>query len=163
ISCGHLSDLLIRREFYTSEKLSVSSDRTAGTALEQPLRQWSLSDEMLNSWRKSVPLTTRTNANAFAIVTVVLAFLALLTGMTVPQPYHHGIFPDLPKVYRPVSLPHALREDAMIIGVNRQGDLFFGRDRLRPEQLPELIRQDVALGSEKKIYIRADARTRYRI
>src|SRR5690349_4947754 len=112
---------------------------------------------MLATWRKPVRFRIDPKSNVFALVMVVLAFIALVTGMTVPQP-HHGVYANLPVVNRPVSLPHALRYDAMVITIWRDGGIYFHNDRLPPERLADLIRGDMARGSERKVYIRADGR-----
>jgi len=39
--------------------------------------------------------------------------------------------------------------------------MYFGKNKTRPSDLPAQIREGVARGAEKKIYIRADARVRY--
>ena len=69
---------------------------------------------------------------------------------------------DLPKVGHPVSVPHARREDAIMIGVMRNGDIFFEDERVRSYTLADRIRISVSKGSERTIYIRADARAKYR-
>jgi biopolymer transport protein ExbD len=117
---------------------------------------------MLASWRrKPARLTMKTNGNSFALVMVVVAFVLLTIGMTLPQPSGHRSSIDLPKVTWPTSLPHAMREDAMSVVINRSGDVFFGRDRISPDQLAGLIRKGVDRGAERKVYIRADARSYY--
>ena len=59
------------------------------------------------------------------------------------------------------SIPKALREDAIIVFVLRNGDIFFRQDRVAPEQLSGLILKQLSRGSERKVYIRADGRVRY--
>lgn len=49
-----------------------------------------------------------------------------------------------------------------IIAVMRNGDFFFGNDRVRPYGFSDRIRQKIKAGSEPTIYIRADARCKYR-
>jgi len=49
----------------------------------------------------------------------------------------------------------------MIVSVQRDGKVYFGSDLVSPGQLPALIRQQISRGSEKKLYVRADARARY--
>jgi biopolymer transport protein ExbD len=68
----------------------------------------------------------------------------------------------LPKLRGAISLPHAMREDAMIVTIMRDGAVFFRNDRVSPECLADAIRKDVESGSEKRVYIRADARALYR-
>jgi len=43
----------------------------------------------------------------------------------------------------------------------RTGDVFLGSKRLSPYDLPEGIQRRINQGSEKKIYISADARAKY--
>ena len=50
----------------------------------------------------------------------------------------------------------------MIVMIMRNGDVFFGNDRISPERLAHALRAKVDGGSERKAYIRADARTLYR-
>ena len=58
-------------------------------------------------------------------------------------------------------MPGALREDAMVVALSRDGSLFFGNNKVVPEDLPDFIRTASASGSERKIYFKADARAKY--
>ena len=68
---------------------------------------------------------------------------------------------DLTKTTHPISRRGADREDAIVIGVNREGRVFFSADPVRPSDLPRRIRERVSHGAERKIYINADARAKY--
>jgi biopolymer transport protein ExbD len=114
---------------------------------------------MLASWRKSSLSTV--NHGTFSLSMAVVVFVAVICEMTFPQRYHCGVTTDLPLVNSPVPMPHAMREDAMIITVSRSGDVVFGNQLVRIETMPELIREKLARGSERRVYIRADARTHY--
>lgn len=92
----------------------------------------------------------------------VVVFVAVICEMTFPQPYHCGVTTDLPVVSSPLPMPHATRDDTIVITVYRTGDVVLGNQLVRLEKMPELIRERVARGSERRVYIRADARTRYR-
>ncbi len=50
-------------------------------------------------------------------------------------------------------MPGANREDALIVSILRDGTLYFGKHKTRPGDLPAPIREGVARGAEKKIYI----------
>ncbi len=55
------------------------------------------------------------------------------------------------------------REDAIMITITRQGGVFIRRAMVRSYSfLPDRIRESIKNGSEPTIYIRADARSRYR-
>ena len=69
---------------------------------------------------------------------------------------------DLVKATRPISLPHALGEDALIVSVTRDGSIFFGNDWTPQEFLPQKIRESLARGAERRIYVNADKRANYR-
>jgi len=58
-------------------------------------------------------------------------------------------------------MPHANREDAIIVTIARDGQVFFRSDRVRPELLPDRIRESLRRGSEKEVYIRADGMAKY--
>ena len=54
-----------------------------------------------------------------------------------------------------------MREDAINVSVTRGGEIIFGSEIVRPEQLPEKIRLAIKNGSERRVYINADKRTKY--
>jgi biopolymer transport protein ExbD len=96
----------------------------------------------------------------FVHVTIVLFAVFLLGSLMLPKS-HHGVGPDLPRVWHPVSMPHANREDAMVVAILRDDKVFFRNDRVTPDQLPAKIRDSIAQGAERKVYIRADLRAKY--
>jgi biopolymer transport protein TolR len=87
--------------------------------------------------------------------------LAMLVTFMCPTPIFDGIGPDLPKVSHPISIWRAQREDALVVGILRTGDIFFGNDKLAPERLGRAIHESLPSTRERKIYIRADARVRW--
>jgi len=49
----------------------------------------------------------------------------------------------------------------MVVAVTRTGNVFFVGDKVALEQLDVKIQQRLTLGSERKVYINADARAKY--
>ena len=97
---------------------------------------------------------------AFVNVSLTLSMIFLFVAMVTVQPPHgHGMI--LASVSHPILMPHAIREDAMIIAVARDHDVFFGNTRVETDALPDLIRERLSRGSERKVYIRADPRVPY--
>ena len=97
-----------------------------------------------------------------AFAGVMLALVAMFMGrvMSVPDLPTTGF--DLPKVYHPVEQHAANREDALFVGVSRDGRVYFDYSRVpSPEQLAGKIRERLRHGAEPKVYLRADARTKY--
>jgi biopolymer transport protein TolR len=113
---------------------------------------------------RSVQRISNIEMSAFAgILVVLLGLFAIPGGITVGVLDQHRIIPvDLVKVKRPTSLPHVLREDAVIVSVTRDGSIFFGTDRILPELLTPKIRESISRGAERRIYINADKRANYR-
>jgi biopolymer transport protein ExbD/biopolymer transport protein TolR len=55
----------------------------------------------------------------------------------------------------------AERQDALLVAITRDGQVWFDRDRIMAENLPAAIRERVSRGDERKVYLRADMRARY--
>ena len=100
------------------------------------------------------------NIDVSALAAVL--FVLLFAFMMLTQTPHDGVSADLPKVWHPIALRGANREGALIVSIFRDGTIYFGKDKTRPSDLPAQIREGVGRGAEKKIYIRADKRLRYR-
>ena len=102
------------------------------------------------------------DVTGFASVMIVLMVLMMYCA-SFANTSHHGISVDLPYVANPIPLSNEGREDAMNVVITRQADIFFGRDLIKAaDQLPGLIRERVRAGSERRLYVRADARALYR-
>lgn len=98
-----------------------------------------------------------------ALVSVLLAILFLLMGPSfLTDVNQKGPSADLPKVRHPISMRGAHREDAIIIVVQMDGKIYSQHTQLDPSELAQIIRLQLASGAEKKVYIRGDARARYR-
>jgi biopolymer transport protein ExbD len=89
----------------------------------------------------------------------MLAASVLLTSVTGrSQHLQKGISVEMAVTSGASSLPEADNEDAWIITITQQGDLYFGIDPVTPEQLSEAIKaRPRARGQE--LYVKVDART----
>lgn len=100
------------------------------------------------------------NVDVVGSVLFFVLLTAFFTGLGMP--IHHGISPDLPKVKNSILEPNASRDDAMLVIITRNGYCYFGRERIAIEDISMKVRDGLSHGSERKIYIRADARTSYK-
>ena len=111
--------------------------------------------------KKCTPLqvvaVTLEMAMTFVMVTLLIVIM-LVEGIT---PHHSGFPTDLAKARHVVAMPNAKREDAIRIAVTRDGGIYFGHIETRVADLPDQIRQKVRDGSERRAYLRVDARTQY--
>ncbi len=98
---------------------------------------------------------------AFASIMVVLVVALMIIDTTMVS-FHHGSGPVLPRVAYPIAMSGALRGDAVSIAVRRDGRIYLGSDELMASDLPARLRPEFGRGAEQKVYIRADARAKYR-
>jgi len=92
---------------------------------------------------------------------VVFAALWVIFAV-VPSPTHDGVSADLPHATHAKSMPGAARENTQFLMITRDGKTFFGSELLpAPDVLPDRIRRAWLQTTDKKIYIKADARVRY--
>jgi biopolymer transport protein ExbD len=118
---------------------------------------------MLRKRHRSENLFSDFNTLQFASVMGMVVLVILLFFMTIPT-HGYGNSVDLPKASHPVSMPAALREDALKITITRDGHVYLGTDQITPytvrEKLPERLKNH---GVERKVYIVADMRTKWSV
>jgi biopolymer transport protein TolR len=100
------------------------------------------------------------NINVTPMVDVMLVLLIIF--MVITPMLQKGVTVDLAKVNNPQQMPDADKEDALIVAVMRNGDVFFGNDRIQPDQLTNKIKDRIANKVNKTVYLRADARAKYK-
>jgi biopolymer transport protein ExbD len=113
--------------------------------------------------------TTRKNRGArprtsidfspFLSIMVVLLFIVMF-GTT--NPIHPRIAPvDMPITQYSTTQLAALREDALVVVVTREGSVRFRNTRIVPEELPDLLREGIRNGANNTVYVKVDARAKY--
>jgi biopolymer transport protein ExbD/biopolymer transport protein TolR len=98
--------------------------------------------------------------NVTPMVDVMLVLLIIF--MVITPMLQKGVTVDLAKVNNPQQMPDADKEDALIVAIMRNGDIFFGNDRVQPDSLTNKIKDRIANRVNKIVYIRADARAKYK-
>jgi biopolymer transport protein TolR len=111
---------------------------------------------------RTAKLISAIDMTAFAAVmfALVAMFVALTLVVHSPRDAAHTAV-DLPKATKAPEMGGSLREDALMVAVQRDGRIWFGKDAITPERLPAAIRERVSHGAERKVYIRADMRVNY--
>jgi biopolymer transport protein TolR len=116
-----------------------------------------------HGWTKTAakwPNTIPCRIDAYPFVVLAITLLAIF--MTSTPMITRGFSADLPGVHFAGPMPRALREDAQVVSVMRDGAVYYGNTRINAEDLAERIWESVRKGADRKIYIRADARAKYR-
>ena len=99
------------------------------------------------------------NINVTPMVDVMLVLLIIF--MVVTPMLQKGVSVDLAKTDSPQQMPDADKEDALIVAIMRDGTVFFGSDKTPPDQLANKVKDKLANRTDKRVFIRADARARY--
>ena len=97
--------------------------------------------------------------NVTPMVDVMLVLLIIF--MVVTPMLQKGVSVDLAKTDSPKPLPDADKEDALVVAIMKDGKVFFDTDQVSPEQLTNKVRDKVTNRTDKRVYIKADARARY--
>jgi len=99
------------------------------------------------------------NINVTPMVDVMLVLLIIF--MVITPMLQKGVSVDMAKVNNPVPMPDADKEDALLIVVMRDGQIFFGTDRVNADDLTNKVKDRLADKVDKRIFIRADMRAKY--
>jgi biopolymer transport protein ExbD/biopolymer transport protein TolR len=104
-------------------------------------------------------LNVNSTINVTPMVDVMLVLLIIF--MVITPMLQHGVSVDLAKTDNPTQMPDAEKEDALLVAITKDGKVFFGADQIAPDQLTNKVKDRVAARADKRVYIKADARTRY--
>jgi biopolymer transport protein TolR len=97
--------------------------------------------------------------NVTPMVDVMLVLLIIF--MVVTPMLQKGLNVDLAKTNNPIAMEDADKEDAILVAVTRDGKVFFDTEQVSLENLQTKVQDKLSNRSDKKIYIKADARAKY--
>ena len=97
--------------------------------------------------------------NVTPMVDVMLVLLIIF--MVITPMLQKGVSVDLAKVNSPQQMPDADKEDALIVAVMRDGKIFFGNDKIDPDQLTSKVKDRLTGRVDKRVFVRADARAKF--
>jgi biopolymer transport protein ExbD len=97
--------------------------------------------------------------NVTPMVDVMLVLLIVF--MVITPMLQHGVSVDLAPVNNPEPMQDADKEDALLVAVMRDGKIYFGNDQVQADQLTQKIKDKIANKSDKRVYLKADARAKF--
>ena len=99
------------------------------------------------------------NINVTPMVDVMLVLLIIF--MVVTPLLRPGPPVEMAKAENPRQMPDADRDDTLLVAINREGHVFFGNEEINTAELAQRIRDRLANRADRKVFVKADARSRY--
>jgi len=98
--------------------------------------------------------------NVTPMVDVMLVLLIIF--MVVTPMLQKGISVDMAKVNNPAPMQDADREDALLVSITRDGNVYFGSEKISVDGLTTKVKDRLASNSQnKQVYVKADMRARF--
>ena len=122
------------------------------------LKEFQESEDFKKGTRGGMAAINEINVTPMVDVMLVL----LIIFMVITPMLSKGVSVDLVRTRNPVAMDEADAEDALVVAVTRDGQIFLGRTKLNePGDLTQLISDVVSNRIDKTVYIKCDARSRY--
>ena len=97
--------------------------------------------------------------NVTPMVDVMLVLLIIF--MVVTPMLQKGVSVDMAKVNNPTPMEDADKEDALLVSITRNGEVYFGSDHITVDALTTKVKDRLANKIDKRVYVKADMRARY--
>ncbi|MGO9087325.1 MAG: ExbD/TolR family protein [Candidatus Sulfotelmatobacter sp.] len=97
--------------------------------------------------------------NVTPMVDVMLVLLIIF--MVVTPMLQKGVSVDMVKVNNPTPMEDADKEDALLVSVTRDGQVYLGSDQITVDALTTKVKDRLANAPNKRVYVKADMRTRF--
>src|SRR5690349_11360071 len=97
--------------------------------------------------------------NVTPMVDVMLVLLIIF--MVVTPMLQKGISVDMAKVNNPEQMPDADKEDALLVSITRNGEVFFGSEKIAVDNLTGKVKDRLVNRPDKRVYVKADMRARF--
>ncbi len=107
--------------------------------------------------QKAADVTSEPNVVPMADIMLVL----LIIFMVVTPMLQKGASVDLTETDYPREMPAADKEDAVVVAVTRDGNIFLGSDQTTIDDLQRQVQEIVESRVDKTVYIKSDARAKY--
>ncbi len=116
-------------------------------------------------WRPSAVLRKR-RTGFFTMIELsglagIMFFLLVLFMLPAFLPRSHFGEVDLAPTDHAKAMPGALKDDALRVSLTRDGTIYLNESRVRMGDLIPHLQMRMRKGSERKVYLKADARAKY--
>lgn len=98
--------------------------------------------------------------NVTPMVDVMLVLLIIF--MVITPMIQTGVTVELAKARNPHPMKDADREDAVVVAIKHDGAVYLGLAKTAVSELPPKVRDLLAARADKTVYIKSDARAKYK-
>jgi len=99
--------------------------------------------------------------NVTPMVDVMLVLLIIF--MVITPMLQHGKDVDMAKVDNPTPMQDADKDDALLLAVTRDGQVYFGNDKIELDAITQKVRDRLSSKSDSKmVFVKADGRAKYK-
>jgi biopolymer transport protein ExbD len=111
--------------------------------------------------KRADPVVSDINVTPMVDVMLVL----LIIFMVITPMLQHGVTVEMVKAKNPIAMKDADKEDAVMVGVTRDGKVVLspGNIQLLPSDLPNRVKDLLTNRLDKTVYIKADMRAKYEL
>ena len=114
---------------------------------------------MASEFKKPVSTDTVSDINVTPMVDVMLVLLIIF--MVITPMLSKGVSVDLVKTVNPIAMQNADKEDAILVAVTRNGEVFLGSAKLPAADLPGRVKDLLVGRLDKTVFVKCDSRSRY--
>ena len=97
--------------------------------------------------------------NVTPMVDVMLVLLIIF--MVITPMLSKGVSVDMARTRNHIAMDEADREDALVVAVTRDGNVFLGRSRIELDALGVQAKDVLSNRLDKTVYVKSDQRARY--
>jgi biopolymer transport protein ExbD len=106
---------------------------------------------------KAPPVMAAPNVIPMADIMLVL----LIIFMVVTPMLQKGVSVDMAKVNNAQDMQDADKDDAIILAVTRDGQMYLGSTRIQLDEITTKVKDLIANRLDKTVFVRSDARAKY--
>lgn len=107
--------------------------------------------------RQLQDITSEPNVVPMADVMLVL----LIIFMVITPMLQKDVSVDMVRTVNPRDMPDADKEDAVVVAITRDGNVFLGATQTAIGELSAKVQELIATRVDKTVYIKSDARAKY--
>lgn len=114
---------------------------------------------MATEFKKPKSTAIVSDINVTPMVDVMLVLLIIF--MVITPMLSKGVSVDLVKTMNPIAMQNADKEDAILVAVTRNGEVFLGSAKIPPADLPGKVKDLLVGRLDKTVFVKCDSRSRY--